>query len=110
MEAQIRVPQQRSAAGYSDVEVGGRRETWMQLLAQGPLRTEDVTISLLGMMRQPTEKKTQRRGGALPSLPKKEPRDLEPLVLETPAEDKKLMLEISGDSKTIEDWINAMRC
>ena len=26
MEAQIRIPQQRSAVGYSDVEVGGRRE------------------------------------------------------------------------------------
>ena len=26
MEAQIRIPQQRSAVGYSDVEVGGCRE------------------------------------------------------------------------------------
>ena len=37
---------------------------------------------------------------------RKKPRDLEPLVLETPAEDKKLMLEIRSDSKTTVDWVN----
>ena len=37
---------------------------------------------------------------------KKKPRDLEPSVLETPAEDKKLMLEIRGDSKTMVAWVN----
>ena len=58
---------------------------------------ENVTISLLRMMRQPTEKKTQKGEGAMT----KKPRDLEPLMLEMPAEDKKLVPEISGDSKTI---------
>ena len=36
----------------------------------------------------------------------KKPRDLEPLVLEWPAEDKKLKTEIKGDSKTIVHWAN----
>ena len=47
-------------------------------------RPEDVTISLLKVMRQPSEKKTKKGSGAQ----KKKPRDLEPLVLETPVEDK----------------------
>ena len=37
---------------------------------------------------------------------KKKPRDLEPTVPETPVEDKKLMLELRGDSKTVVDWLN----
>ena len=53
-------------------------------------------------MGQPTEKETQKGEGALT----KKPRDLEPLVLEMPAEGKKLVLEIWGDSKTIVDWVN----
>ena len=37
----------------------------------------------------------------------KKPRNLEPLVLERPVEDEKLMLEIRGDSNTIVDWVNS---
>ena len=59
-------------------------------------------INLLQMMKQPTEKNPQKGGGAQ----KKKPRDLEPLVLEAPAEKEKLMLELWGDSKTIVDWVN----
>ena len=71
---------------------------WIRLMAQGPLRKEDVTISLLTMMRQPTE----TREAAMT----KQPGDLKPLVLKMPAEDKKLVLEIRRDSKTIVDWVN----
>ena len=46
--------------------------------------------------------KPQKGDGAL----KKTPRDVGPLVLERPAGDKKLILEIRGDSKTIVDWVN----
>ena len=43
--------------GHSDVKVGRvRGHDWIQLMAQGPLRTEDVTHSLLASMRQSTEK------------------------------------------------------
>ena len=66
----------------------GEGKDWIQLVAQGPPRKEDVMISLLKMMRQPTEKKPQKGGG----VPKKKPKDLGPLVLELPSEDKKLML------------------
>ena len=52
------------------------------------------------MMRQPTEKKKQNGRG----IPKKKPRDLSPLVLEKPTSDKKLILEIRCDSKTVVDW------
>ena len=72
-------------------------------MEQEPPRKEDVTISLLAMTRQPTEKKTQKGGGAQ----NKKPRDLAPLALEMPAKDKKLMLEIR-DSKISVDWVNAM--
>ena len=38
----------------------GEGKEWIQLEAQGPLRKKDVTSSLLSMMRQPTEKKTEK--------------------------------------------------
>ena len=40
----------------------GEGEDWIQLLAQGPLRKEEVTFQMLTMMRQLAEKKTQKRG------------------------------------------------
>ena len=58
---------------------------WLQLMTQGPRRQR---------------KNTQERGAQ-----KKKPRDLEPMVLETPVEDK-LMLEIRSDRKTIVEWVN----
>ena len=42
----------------------GEENGWIQLVAQGPPRKEDVTISLLKMMGQPTEKKKLKGGGA----------------------------------------------
>ena len=57
MKAQIRIPEQRSAVGYSDVEVGEGKDR-IQLTAERPLRKEDVMVSLLMMVGQPTEKKT----------------------------------------------------
>ena len=74
MEAQIQIPQQRSAMGHSDVEVGGRREGLVQLMAEGPLHKKGVIVSLLNFERQPTEKKPQKGEGAQ----EKKPRDLEP--------------------------------
>ena len=71
-------------------------------MAQGPPRKEDV-ISPQEMMRQPTQKKPQKGRGAQ----KEKPRDLEPLVLEMPAEDRKLVLETRSDSKTIL-WTGSM--
>ena len=56
------------------------------------------------MMRQPTEKKPLKGGGAQ----KKKPRDLELSVLEKPAEDKKLMLEMRSVRKRIVDWVNGL--
>ena len=56
----------------------GEGKDWIQPMAQGPPRKEDVTISLLKMIRQPTEKKPQKGKGAL----KKKPRDVAPLVPE----------------------------
>ena len=50
------------------------------------------------MMRQPTERE-KHNGGIW------ETKRFEPLVLENPTSDKKLMLVISGDSKTV-DWVN----
>ena len=75
---------------------------WIQLMAQGPPRIEDLTHSLLTSMRQATGKRTEKRGG----VPTKKPRDLAPLVLEVPAQDNTLILEIRGDSKAIVDWVN----
>ena len=80
----------------------GEGNDWIQLMVRGPPRKEDVTFSLLASMRQATEKRTEKGGSAL----RKKPRDLAPLAIETPAEDKKLILEIRGDSKTIVDWVN----
>ena len=40
----------------------GEGEDWIQLLIQSPPRKEDVMISLLKMMRQPTEKKRESLG------------------------------------------------
>ena len=80
----------------------GEGNDWIQLVAQGPPRKEDVTVSLLKMMRQSTEKKKQKGGDAQ----REKPRDLEPLLLEMPAENKKLMLEVRRDSGTIVDWVN----
>ena len=37
---------------------------------------------------------------------KKKPRDVIPLLIEKTTGDKKLMLEITGDSKTVVDWVN----
>ena len=72
-------------------------------MEEGPRRKEDVTVRLLATVRQAAEKRTER-GGAMT----KKPRDLEPLVLDRPAEDKKWILEIRDDSKTIVDWSMAM--
>ena len=38
----------------------GEGKDWIQLMAQGPPCKEDVAISLLKMMREPTEKKTEK--------------------------------------------------
>ena len=67
----------------------GEGTDWIQLMAQGPPSKEDVTLSLLATMRQAAEKRTEKGGGALT----KKPRDLAPLILEVPTEDKQLMLE-----------------
>ena len=61
-----------SAMGNSDVEVGGRRER-VGTAADEPLEHDEAADG---------EKKQKGR--------KRNPRDLEPLVLETPVEDKKL--------------------
>ena len=61
-----------------------------------------MTVCLIKMMWQPTEKQPLQGGGAL----KKQPRDVGTLVLERPGEDKKRMLEIRGDSNTIVDWVH----
>ena len=71
-------------------------------MIQSPPRKEDVMISLLKMMRQPTEKKNQKGGGS----GKKKPRDLVSSVLEGPTSDQKLMLDVRGYSKTVVDWVN----
>ena len=73
-------------------------------MAQGPLRKEDVTYSLLASMRQATEKKNREKRE---SVPTKKLGDLTPLVLEVPTEGEKLTLEIRGDSKTIVDCVNS---
>ena len=57
MEAQIWISQQMS-------KWAGEGRDWIQLTAQGPPRKEDVTISLLKMVRQSTEKKPQKESGA----------------------------------------------
>ena len=44
----------------------GEVKDWIQLVAQGPHRKEDVTFSSLATMRQATEKRTER-GGGVPS-------------------------------------------
>ena len=66
VKTQIRVSQERCTVVYSDVEV------------ECPLCKEDVVISLLMMLREPTERKqTERRG-----YPLEKKRDLSPSVLE----------------------------
>ena len=94
VEAQIRFPQQRSVVGYSDVDVGEGND-WILLLAHGQPRKEDVTVSPLSTMRQAAARRTENGRGAMT----KKPTDLDPLVLERPAEDKTLMLEMRGDRK-----------
>ena len=75
----------------------GEGDDWIMLTAQGLLRKEDVTVSLLATTRQAAAKRTENGGSAKT----KQPRDLHPLVLESSEEDRKLMLAIRGDSKTI---------
>ena len=41
----------------------GEGQDWIQLMAQGPPRKEDVTFSLLASMGQATEKRTEKGGG-----------------------------------------------
>ena len=90
MEAQIRIPQQKSAVGCSDVEMGGRREGLDTACGtRTALQGGRDDQPLLKMMRQPTEMK------------KKRPRDLEILVLEKPAEDRKLTLDIGVRAKQL---------
>ena len=54
-----------------------------------PLRKEDA------------EEKNERRGG----IRRKKGRDLRPLVLESRTTDRRTMLEIRSDSKTVVDWV-----
>ena len=79
----------------------GEGDDWIQLMAQGPHRMEDVTSTRDD---ETSGGKIEKGGGAMT----KKPRDLELPVLEMPAEDKKLMLEIRSDSKTIVDWVNGL--
>ena len=80
----------------------GEGKDWIQLMAQGPPCKEDVTHCLLASMRQAVEKRTKTGGSELT----KKPRELAPLVLEIPVEDKRLMLEIRGDSRMVVDWVD----
>ena len=81
-------------------EWAGEGKAWTQLVTQEPPCKEDVTTSLLKMMRQPTEKKTQKGGSAMT----KKPRDLEPLALEILAEDTKLKSGVTARQL----WIGSM--
>ena len=44
-------------------KLAGEENDWVQLMARGPPRKEDVTISLLASMRQATKKRTEKGGG-----------------------------------------------
>ena len=90
----------RGVQGYPDVEVGRQGKDWIQRTAQGPQGRRDVRSTRDD--ETSGGKRTEKGGIALT----KKPRDLAPLVLEVPTEDKKLILEIRGDSKTIVDWVN----
>ena len=70
-------------------------------MIQCPLHAEDVMIRLREMMRQPTEKKKQKGEAS----GKKKPRDLDQ-VTDKPTSDKKLVLEVRSDSKTIVDGLD----
>ena len=77
-------------------------EDWIQLLAQRPLPQGRRADEFAEDDDTADGEKDQERGGAMT----KKPRDLEPLALEMPPEDKKPMPEFRGDSKTIVDWVN----
>ena len=62
----------------------GEGNDWIQFMAQGPPREEDVTVSPLATMRQAAVKRTVQSGGVVT----KKPRDLDPLVLESRRREK----------------------
>ena len=76
----------------------GEVKDWIQLMTQTQPRREDIIRS----MKQPVDKKKESEG----SVPTKKPRDLPPLDLGIPAVGERPTLEIKGDNKTIEDWMN----
>ena len=80
----------------------GEANDWIQVVTRGPLRKEDVTVRLLKTMRHAAGKRKDKKSG----LPTKKPRDPDPLILEEPAKNKKFILQMRGDSKTIVDWVN----
>ena len=79
----------------------GEANDWIQVVTRGPLRKEDVTVRLHATMRHVAGHRKDKKSG----LPTKKPRDPDPLILEEPAENKKIILEMRGDSKTIVDWV-----
>ena len=71
-------------------------------MTRDPPQEDDVNISLLKMMRQPTAHSVRKSGG----IPSKGPRDLGPLVLDPPTNTEGIELEIRSDSKTVVEWIS----
>ena len=55
-------PQPRSAVRHPDV---GEGKDWVQLMARGPPRKDEVTFQVLAMMRQLAEKRTVKGEGAM---------------------------------------------
>ena len=75
---------------------------WIQLMIRHPPRKEAVIAALMKMLRQPAAHQEKKPGG----ISSKEPRDLDPMVLEHPTNTNGMKLTIKGDSKTVVDWIN----
>ena len=89
MEAQIRIPQQRSAGGCSDVEVGGRREGL------------DTAYGTRTAPQGGCDDQSASDDEAADGDEKEETERLGDLVLEKPAEDRKLTLDIGVRAKQL---------
>ena len=61
-----------------------------------------MIVALMKMLRQATTHVEKKPG----SIPSKELRDLDPMVLEPPTKTEGVELEIMDESKTVVDWIN----
>ena len=95
--------QQRRGEGYFLVaKWAGEGRDWVQEVTMHPPKKDEVIIALLKMSRQPATHLMKQRHRCT----KQNPRELDPVAFEDPSKGDGIQLEITGDSKTVVEWIN----